>query len=106
MRRNSRRIGAGAKGKVASSLCNGVPCVISTIAAEGMGLLPGENMLLAGTPAEFAEQIRRVHNDKELWERLSLNGLKFAEANLSVQNFKEKVRKAVIGLELPARDLR
>ena len=71
-----------------------------------MGLLPGENMLLAGTPAEFAEQIRRVHNDKELWERLSLNGLKFAEANLSVQNFKEKVRKAVIGLELPARDLR
>ncbi|WMW58588.1 FkbM family methyltransferase [Agrobacterium pusense] len=100
------RIGAGAKGKVASSLCNGVPCVISTIAAEGMGLLPGENMLLAGTPAEFVEQIRRVHNDKELWERLSLNGLKFAEANLSVQNFKEKIRKAVIGLELPARDLR
>lgn len=100
------RIGAGAKGKVASSLCNGVPCVISTIAAEGMGLRAGYNMLLAATATEFAEQISLVHNDKDVWERLSSNGLKFAEENLSVQNFKEKIRETIIGLELPARDLR
>ena len=68
------RYGAGIKGKVASSLAAGLPCVASGIAAEGMGLLAGRDLLVANAPQDFAAAIIRVCTDPTLWARLSENG--------------------------------
>jgi len=73
------RYGAGIKGKVATTLSMGLPCVATEIAAEGMGLVDGENIVLANTASEIADKVVDLYNDYELWSRLSLNGIYFAE---------------------------
>ena len=96
------RIGAGAKGKVASSLCSALPCVASPVAAEGMGFTAGENILIGETVQDFAEHVLRLHTDPELWERLSANSWRFAEQTFTVADFRARLRRALIGLQLPA----
>ena len=77
------RFGAGAKGKVASSLAAGVPCVASPVAAEGMGLSEADGVLVAADPASFAAAITRVCTDEALWRRLSAGALDYAGRELS-----------------------
>ena len=48
------RYGAGIKGKIGTSLGHGVPCVATPLAAEGMGLKHGKEILIADTPEDFA----------------------------------------------------
>ena len=73
------RYGAGIKGKIATTLSFGLPCVASSIAAEGMGLASEENILIADQPVEFGAAILRLYTDKELWNKISKNGLLFSE---------------------------
>ena len=75
------RYGAGTKGKVASSMSYGVPCVSSGFGTEGTGMVHGENIMIANTPEEFAEYINLLFNDQELWQRISDGGIKFIRDN-------------------------
>jgi GT2 family glycosyltransferase/glycosyltransferase involved in cell wall biosynthesis len=69
------RIGAGAKGKVASAMSYGLPVVSTSIGAEGMGLVDGQTVLVADTPAAFAASCLRLYRDRALWERMSAASL-------------------------------
>ena len=71
------RYGAGTKGKVASSMSYGVPCVSSGFGVEGTGMVHGENILLAQTPEEFAKGVRALCDDPALWKKISDGGLEF-----------------------------
>lgn len=73
------RYGAGVKGKVGTALANGLPTVVSPVAAEGMSIIDGEHVLTASSPIEFAEAIVQVYTDKVLWTRLSQHGVECAE---------------------------
>lgn len=55
------RFGAGAKGKVIESLAAGLPCVMTPIAAEGLGLPDTLRELIADGAGPFAERIVRLH---------------------------------------------
>lgn len=66
--------GAGIKGKVAMTLGAGVPCICTSIAAEGMYLRDEEDVLRADDAASFAAAIVRAYTDPELWQQLSANG--------------------------------
>ena len=79
------RFGAGLKGKVATSLGYGVPCVTTSIGVEGSGLVDQVNVLVADTPGELASQILRVYHDSQLWTNLSQNGLRFFRENYSLE---------------------
>lgn len=96
------RIGAGAKGKVASSLCAGLPCVVSPIAAEGMGLEDGKQILVGQTPEDMAEKIVRLYGDRDLWQVMSKEALALAESSYSLAAFRRGLRSGVLGLQLPA----
>ena len=77
------RYGAGTKGKVASSMSYGVPCVSSRFGTEGTGMEDGENILIASTPEEFAAGIRRLSEDAALWQKISDGGIRFLRDNYS-----------------------
>jgi GT2 family glycosyltransferase/SAM-dependent methyltransferase len=77
------RYGAGIKGKIGTSLSVGLPCVATPVAAEGMELTSDENILVAETPEEFAAAVMRLYRDKELWSRLSTNGVDFVRRRYS-----------------------
>ena len=68
------RYGAGMKGKVGEALAAGLPVVLTSVAAEGMGLVDGEHVLVADTAADFAQCVARLHEDEELWYRLRRAG--------------------------------
>ncbi len=69
------RYGAGVKGKVNMAMSHGVPVVATPVAAEGMHLVDGENVLIAEDADAFAAAALRLHADAELWLRLSDGGL-------------------------------
>lgn len=72
------RYGAGMKGKVVYALAHGIPVVATPVAAEGI-FSDGEWDAIASTPAEFAEQIVRLHEDRALWESLVLRARTIAQ---------------------------
>lgn len=73
------RYGAGVKGKVLESLAHGLPCVATTMAAEGMGLTHAEDIALADEPRAIAEAIAWLYQDEAAWQRLRANGLAYLE---------------------------
>lgn len=68
------RFGAGVKGKVGESMAAGLPTVCTPIAVEGMGLVDGQDVLVATDPAEFAERVVILLEDDALWRALSESG--------------------------------
>jgi GT2 family glycosyltransferase/glycosyltransferase involved in cell wall biosynthesis len=77
------RYGAGIKGKVATTLGAGIPCICSSIAAEGMFLSNGVNAIIADTPMEFSNAVLKLNSDKDLWNTLSSNGRSHVVENFS-----------------------
>lgn len=69
------RYGAGVKGKVNMAMSHGLPVIATPVAAEGMHLVDGEDVLVAEDAENFANAVVRLHQDPELWLRLSDAGL-------------------------------
>jgi GT2 family glycosyltransferase len=68
------RFGAGVKGKVGESMAAGLPTVCTPMAVEGMELLHGQHVLVAGDATGFAEQVLALLDDDALWCALSEAG--------------------------------
>ena len=84
------RYGAGLKGKVASSIGAGVPCIGTDVAFEGMaekGL--SDIRFLATTPESFAKIAETLYFDKEKWTNVSLAGVEYHNANYAYRNVSE-----------------
>ena len=88
------RYGAGVKGKVNQAMAFGLPVVATACAAEGMFLKHGEDVMVADSAKQFAEQVVRVYNNKALWERLSRGG----QANVERYFSRQAARRAMIDL--------
>jgi glycosyltransferase involved in cell wall biosynthesis len=89
------RYGAGVKGKVVTSLSYGVPCVATPIAAEGSGLVPNENILVAEDAQEMAKMIQMLCVNQQLWEKLSKSGLLYCEEKFSIRATKKIINNAL-----------
>ena len=85
------RYGAGIKGKIATSICYGVPCVATPAAIEGMGLIDGKNVLVGDTPEQLAEAVCTAYLDADKWNALSNEGHRFALDNYSVSVIRDRV---------------
>jgi glycosyltransferase involved in cell wall biosynthesis len=57
-----------------AALSYGVPIVSTSIGIEGAQLQPGEDVLVADTPAAFASATLQLYRDEALWNRLSTSG--------------------------------
>ena len=89
------RVGAGAKGKIASALAHGIPVVSTSVGIEGVGLVDGEHVLVADTPAEMAAAVLRLYCDPDLWERLSQAGQAFIRYQASLEMGRRRLDQAV-----------
>lgn len=92
------RFGGGIKGKIVTSLSYGVPVVATTIAAEGMQLVHNENILIANSPNDMADQIIAACSDPVLWQKLSSNGQDAFIRQFSHDAGKDKVLAVFDGL--------
>lgn len=94
------RYGAGVKGKVGMSLAYGLPCVATTMAAEGMGLSHEENVLIAVDENSFATEVVKLYRDEALWQHLSDKGLEFVENTYSENAGKRHITAMINELRL------
>ena len=72
------RYGAGIKGKIGTAMAVGLPVVATSLAAEGMSLTNGKNILVADGSENFANTIAKLYQDKSLWNHISEKGWMFA----------------------------
>ena len=68
------RFGAGVKGKVGESMVAGLPTVCTPVAVEGMGLVDGQDVLVAANATGFADRVVALLDDDALWRTLSTAG--------------------------------
>jgi hypothetical protein len=91
------RYGAGVKGKIGQSLALGVPCVTTSIGAEGMGLVDGVSGMIADTALEFAAKLQRVYEDETLWLTLRHRGLDVIERRMSEDAARRELQRLLAG---------
>ncbi len=95
------RFGAGAKGKVASSLAYGLPCIASSMATEGMNLVDDRHLAIENNPEDFADRIVQLYNDENTWNRFSDEGFKFCSNEFSLNVGRERLSALFEKLKLP-----
>jgi len=71
--------GGGMRVKIVDAWMWGLPVVSTTIGAEGIETRPGENILIADTPADFAQAVVRLLRDPEEGQRIGQAGRRWAE---------------------------
>ncbi len=69
----------GMRVKIVDAWCWGLPIISTTIGAEGIDFQEGENILIADTPAGFAQAVIQVLRQTELQDRLRTNGRRWVE---------------------------
>ena len=67
------RVGGGTRLKIYEAMAAGVPVVSTSIGAEGLDYTDGENILIADSPAEFADACARILSDPAFATRLAAN---------------------------------
>jgi glycosyltransferase involved in cell wall biosynthesis len=88
------RYGAGLKGKVLESLAAGVPCVMTTVAAEGLDLPKKLQVLVADGPGEIAARIAKLCQDDGEYRRIVEAGKAYVRATYSAERIDGLLRQA------------
>ncbi|MDD0812152.1 glycosyltransferase [Curvibacter sp. RS43] len=91
------RYGAGVKGKINQAMAYGLPVVATVVAAEGMSLRAGVDLLVADSPQAFADEIVRLYQDESLWNTLAANG----RANIEQYFSRATAAKALAAMVVP-----
>jgi glycosyltransferase involved in cell wall biosynthesis len=91
------RFGSGIKGKVVMALCNGIPTVLTPVAAEGTNARDQQEVIQAETPAEFAAAVIELHQDAARWQSVSDAALRFARTAFSRDRARDVLRATILG---------
>ena len=73
------RAGGGMRVRILEAFAHAIPAVTTTIGLEGIDGRPGEDVLIADSPAGFAAAVVRLLQDESLRSRLAANGRRLAE---------------------------
>lgn len=97
------QFGAGLKGKLIDAMKSGTPCVMSSIAAEGMfGDFP-LNGFVEEVPEHFAAKAVEIHTINKIYNEFQTNGFQIIKTIYNKYYFKEilfdKIKTVHAGLE-------
>jgi len=89
------RHGAGVKGKIGQSFSFGLPVVTTSIGAEGMSLIDGQNALITDSETEFADKVVEAYTDRFLWQKLSTGGRQVIREQFSFETIRATLEDLV-----------
>lgn len=89
------RFGAGLKGKLVDAMQNGTPCVMSSIAAEGMFGELSPNGYCEDDPVEFANKAISLYEDQSSWETMQQKGYEILRQRFSKKEQQQKLLQSV-----------
>lgn len=73
------RAGGGMRVRILEAFARGLPVVTTTIGLEGIDARPGEEVLVADTPQDFADSVAGLLIDSALQTNLAVRGRQLAE---------------------------
>ncbi len=73
------RVGAGIQNKILESMALGTPVVTTSIGLEGIDAVPEKHILVADKPDEFARQVIRLIQNKEMCIKIATEARKLIE---------------------------
>jgi len=73
--------GSGLRMKLLQAMSLGVPCVSTSIGAQGLNVENGKELLIADTPAEFAEALLKLNTDRKFAIEMGKNVLNYVVAH-------------------------
>ena len=79
--------GAGLKGKIFDAIQSGTPCVMSSIASEGINGQFKINGFIEDNSKEFITKATQLYHDKELWLNSQQNGYNILKSRFSREIF-------------------
>lgn len=88
-------IGGGIRIKILDMLSVGLPCVSTTVGAQG---LENEGVWIADTPEGFAEGIVELLRNRERWERMQAEGQAFIRENYAPEAVANEAEAFIRGL--------
>jgi len=100
------RFGAGLKGKLIDAMQNGLPCGMTTIAAEGMFGKLAANGFTTDAPEVFANKAVELYTNDTIWNASQYNGYKIINKPFSKITFKERFFKTISQYTLELQDIR
>jgi glycosyltransferase involved in cell wall biosynthesis len=77
------RVGGGTRLKILEAMALGTPVISTTKGAEGLAVTPGEDILIADEPLDFADAVLHLFSDQDLRAKLAANGRRTVEAHYS-----------------------
>ena len=83
------RFGAGLKGKLIDAMQNGTPCVMTTIAAEGMFGNSQPNGFITDSPEDFANKAVKLYESEFDWKTYQNNGFAIINKRFQKKGFLE-----------------
>lgn len=93
--------GAGIKGKVLAAMAHGIPCVLSPVAAEGIGLRHGQDCLIAQTPDDWRNAIHQLCVDDQKWDAMRRAAQSYLDQAFSFDRGRDRMRAAFTRIGLP-----
>jgi glycosyltransferase involved in cell wall biosynthesis len=85
------RAGGGMRVRILEAFARAVPVVTTTIGLEGIEARPGEDVMVADTPAVFAQMVVELLRDRSLQTQLANNGRRLAENSYDWQVVLQKM---------------
>lgn len=88
------RSGSGVRVKILNAMAMGLPIVSTSIGAEGLDVVSGEHLIIADTPADFAEAVLNVLSDADMAENLGKSARELVREKYSWQTVGQKLLSA------------
>ena len=85
------RAGGGTRLKILESMALGRPVVSTSLGCEGLNVIDNENIMIADTPAQFAERVIGLLSDKVLRDTISDNARGLVEEHYDWQIISRKL---------------
>lgn len=85
--------GKGTRYKILEAMATQTPVVATSLAVEGLGVIPGEHALVADNAESLADSTIRLSKDKKLAERLAENGLNLVKEKYNWTVISQKLDK-------------
>jgi len=89
------RAGSGMRVKILDAMARGLPVVSTTVGCEGIGVVPGEHLLLADSAEAFADAVVRLLADDRLAASLARNARALVLARYDVAAVRSAVLRAI-----------
>jgi glycosyltransferase involved in cell wall biosynthesis len=99
----STRFATGIPWKVHEAMAHGIPCVISQLLADQLGVTHGVEAMVVSKPEDYAKHSIELYTNKDLWEKIRQNAFELIRRDCDPEGFKQILSTTLGELFAPAR---